>query len=77
VGGGGGGGGGGVGWGGGGGAARPPPPPPPPPPSGLEGFSYWNWNRIRFRTRVNRPITDRLPMTEHFGRSFSILLHFE
>jgi len=24
--------------------------------------------------RVNRPITDCLSMTEHFGRSFSILL---
>jgi len=27
--------------------------------------------------RVNRPITDRLPMTEQFGRYFSILLYFE
>ncbi len=28
-------------------------------------------------SRVDWPITDCLPMTEHFGRSFSILLHFE
>jgi len=27
--------------------------------------------------RVNRPITDCLSMTEHFGRSFSILLRSE
>jgi hypothetical protein len=27
--------------------------------------------------RANRPITDFLPMTERFGRSFSILLHSE
>ncbi len=27
--------------------------------------------------RVTRPITDCLPMTEHFGRFFSILLHSE
>jgi hypothetical protein len=27
--------------------------------------------------RVDRPIIDRLPTTEHFGRSFPILLHFE
>jgi hypothetical protein len=26
---------------------------------------------------VNQLIIDRLPMTKHFGRSFSILLHFE
>jgi hypothetical protein len=26
---------------------------------------------------VNRPITNRLPMTEHFGKYLSILLHFE
>jgi hypothetical protein len=25
---------------------------------------------------VDRHIIDRLPMTKHFGRSFSILLHF-
>lgn len=28
-------------------------------------------------TRVNWPIIDRLLMIEHFGRSLSILLHFE
>ncbi len=31
----------------------------------------WTW------CRVNWPIIDHLPMTEHFDRSFSILLHFE
>ncbi len=31
----------------------------------------WSW------CRVNWPIINHLPMTEHFGRSFSILLHFE
>ncbi len=30
-----------------------------------------------YLSRVNQPITDHLPMTEHFGRSFSILLHLE
>ncbi len=30
-----------------------------------------------FPLRVNPPITDHMPMTEHFYRSFSILLHFE
>jgi hypothetical protein len=28
-------------------------------------------------SRVNWPITDRLPMAEHFGKKLSILLHFE
>jgi hypothetical protein len=32
---------------------------------------------INFDGSVNQPITNRLPMTEHFGKSFSILLHFE
>jgi hypothetical protein len=27
--------------------------------------------------KINWPITNPLPMTEHFGKSFSILLHFE
>jgi hypothetical protein len=29
------------------------------------------------RFRVNWPIIECLPMTKHFGRSFSILVHFE
>ncbi len=27
--------------------------------------------------RVNQPITNLLPMIKHFGRSFSVLFHFE
>jgi hypothetical protein len=27
--------------------------------------------------KINQPITDCLPMTEHLGSSFSIVLHFE
>jgi len=32
-------------------------------------------DEIQFK--VNRPITDRLPMIEHFDKSFSIVFHFE
>jgi hypothetical protein len=28
-------------------------------------------------SKVNRPITNRLPMTKHFNKSFSNFLHFE
>jgi hypothetical protein len=28
-------------------------------------------------SRVDRPITNRLPMIKHFGTSFSILFHLE
>ncbi len=33
--------------------------------------------KVATSLRVDRPIIDRLPTTEHFGRSFPILLHFE
>jgi hypothetical protein len=36
-----------------------------------------NWVTTLKSIRVNRPITNHMPMTEHFVRSFSILLHFE
>ncbi len=35
------------------------------------------WKCSQCGARVNQPITNRLPMTEHFGRSFSFFLHFE
>jgi len=36
-----------------------------------------NWTSGVLTNRVNWPITNHLSMTKHFGRSFSILLHFE
>jgi hypothetical protein len=35
--------------------------------SSLVGAASW----------VNWPITNHLPLAEHFGKNFSILLHFE
>jgi hypothetical protein len=34
-------------------------------------------SKKKWETRVKQPITDHLFVTKHFGRSFSILLHFE
>jgi hypothetical protein len=45
--------------------------------SRVKGRRVWSLPlSIDTNTRADQPITDHLPMTEQFGRSFSILLHF-
>jgi len=49
-------------------------PFPPPPPYNK---SPYNFPKILLKSRVNRPITDHLPMTEHLFISSSYELHSE
>ncbi len=42
----------------------------------LEFFTQKKKKKLK-PTKVDRLIVNHLPMTKHFGRSFSILLHFE